>query len=146
MIFWPAPFATFSASTIEVGIVEGSQPANIFSQDVPRTSLSNVPRTSPIDPIWPSRGRPDLTSWSRPEITSRGRLNLTFKGRPWEVDLGRPNDVLRTSRRRSSKYVFGTMWKLIRSIDQIYLKTIQHSRCTENTVALLKWSIFREIS
>ena len=67
-----------------------SQPANIGPQDVPRTSRSNDPRTSPKDPIWPSQGRLDLTSWGRPEMTSRGRLNLTFKGRPWEVDSGRP--------------------------------------------------------
>ena len=31
---------------------------------------------SPKDPIWPSRGRPDLTFWGRP--------NLTFSGRPLE--------------------------------------------------------------
>ena len=55
-----------------------------------------VPRTS--------RGRPDLTSWGRPEMTSWGRPNLTFKGRLWEVDSGRPQDVLRTSPRRPSKH------------------------------------------
>ena len=77
------------------------QPANIGSQDVPRTSPSKVSMTSPKDPIWPSRGRPeltsqglsDLTSWGRLEMTSRGRLNLTSKGRPWEFDSGRPQDV-----------------------------------------------------
>ena len=82
-----------------------TQPANFGPQDVPRTSTSNVPRTSPIDPIWPywgrpdltSRGRPNLTSWGRPEMTSRGRLNLMFKRRPLKVDSGRPQDVLITS-------------------------------------------------
>ena len=79
-----------------------SQPANIGPQDVPSASSSNVPRSSSKDPIWPSRGRPDLmsrrhpnlTSWGRPEMMSRGHLNLTFKGRPWEVDSGRSQDVL----------------------------------------------------
>ena len=77
-------------------------------EDVP----PNVPRTSPKDPIWPSRGcpdltsrgRPNLTSWGRPEMTSRGRLNLTFKGHPWEVDSGRPQNVLRTSPRGPWEY------------------------------------------
>ena len=35
------------------------------------------------------------------EIKSWGLPNLTSKGRPWEVDLGRRQDVLRTSPRRS---------------------------------------------
>ena len=82
-----------------------SQPANIGPQEVPSTSPSNVPRTSPIDPIWPSQGRPDLTSGGHPNLTSRGcpkmtsreLLNLTLKGRPWEVDLRRPQEVLRRS-------------------------------------------------
>ena len=81
-----------------------SQPANIGPQDVRRMSPSNVPRTYPKDPIWPSRRCPNLTSWGRPEMTSRGRLNLTFKGRSWEVDSGRPQNVLRTSSRRPSEY------------------------------------------
>ena len=89
-----------------------SQPANIGPQDIPRTSFSNVPRTSPKDPIWPSRGppdlmsreRPNLTSWGRPEMMSSGRPNLTFQARPWEVDSGRPQDALRTSLRGFSEY------------------------------------------
>ena len=59
----------------------------------------NVPKTSPKDPIWPSRGLSDLTAW--------GRLNL--KGSSWEGDLGRCQDVLRTSPRGPSKHVFGTV-------------------------------------
>ena len=39
-------------------VVATSQTANIGSQDVPRTSHSNVPRTSPKVPISPSRRRP----------------------------------------------------------------------------------------
>ena len=98
--------------------IMASQPANIGPQDVPRTSHSNVPRTFPEDPIWPSRGCPQLTSWGRsnltsrgrPNLTSRGRLNLTSEGRPWEVVLGRPQDVLRTSPGRPWKHILGTMW------------------------------------
>ena len=51
-----------------------TQAVNIGSQD--------VSRTSPKDPIWPSRGRPDLTSRGRPDMTSWGRPNLTSKGYP----------------------------------------------------------------
>ena len=65
-----------------------TQPANIGPEDVLRTPPSNVPRTSPKDPI----------------LRPQGRLNLTFKGRPWEVDSGRPQDVLRTSPRGPSEY------------------------------------------
>ena len=62
---------------------------------VPRTSPSNVPRTSPKDPIWPFRGRPgEFLKW-RPGVVlirrSRdipGRLirdvPRTFSGRPLE--------------------------------------------------------------
>ena len=81
-----------------------TQPANIGPQDVPRTSLSNLSRTFPKDPIWPSRQRPNLTSWGRPEMLSRGLLTLTFKGRPWEVDSGHPQDVVRTSPRGPWEY------------------------------------------
>ena len=85
-----------------------TQPANIGPQDVLRTSPSNVPGRSlkilfdrPGDvPIW----RPNLTSWRRPEMTSRRRLNPTFKERPWQVELGRPQDILRTSPRGSWEY------------------------------------------
>ena len=111
-----------------------SQLANIGPQD--------APKTSPKDPIWPSRGRPTVTSWGRP--------NLTFKGHPWEVDLGLPRDVLRTSPRRPSEHsnldvpIFVNFYFRTYSIDQIYLKSFQHSRCIENPVKLLRWSIFRK--
>ena len=42
-------------------------------------------------------------------MTSRECPNLSSKGRPWEVDSGRPQDVLRASSRGHSKHVFGTM-------------------------------------
>ena len=51
-----------------------------------------------------SRGRPNLTSRGRPEMTSRGSPNLTLKERPWEVDLGRSQDILRTSAGGPSEY------------------------------------------
>ena len=54
--------------------------------------------------------RPDLTFWGRLEMTSRGRLNLTSNGRPWKGEFGRPQDFLRTSRRRPGKHVLGAMW------------------------------------
>ena len=70
-----------------------------------RTSRRRPPPTSPGRPLKilfvQLEGRPDLTSWERPETTSRGRPNLTFKGGPWEVDSGRPQDVLRTPRRET---------------------------------------------
>ena len=80
-----------------------SQSANIGPQEISRTSSSHIPRRSPKDPTWLSRGRPDLTSRGRPNLTFWVCPNLTFKGRPWEVDFGRPQDVLRTSPRGSSE-------------------------------------------
>ena len=103
-----------------------SQPANIGPHDLLGTSPSKVPRTSPKDPIGPSRGRLNLTSrgrrnltcWGRPEMTSRGRLNLTFKGCPWEVDSGRldsgsPQDVLRVLKLGCPKYLSTFLSELI---------------------------------
>ena len=45
----------------------------------------------------------DVLIW-RPEMTSSGRPNLMFKGPSWDVDLGRLQDVLRTSPRGPSEY------------------------------------------
>ena len=76
-------------------------------------------------------------------MTSRGRPNLTFKGRPWELDSGCPQDVLRTFPRGPSEYsnldvptFFKNFSFRTYSIDQIYLKAFQHSRCIENPVKL----------
>ena len=83
-------------------------------------------------------------------MTPRGRPNLTFKGRPWEVDSGRPQDVLTTSSRGNSSLKLGcpkiyqNFFFRTYSIDQIYLKAFQHSRCIENPVRLLRWCIFCE--
>ena len=100
-------------------------------EDVPPPP-PNVPRTSPKDHISASQGRPKLTSWGRPDLTSGGRLEMTSRERPWKVDSGRLKDVLRTSPRRLENtfqgrcgvIFFGTY-----SIDQIYLKAIQYSKC-----------------
>ena len=101
---WPFVFLQRNTKLYSCTETAISQPANIGPQDVPRTSPSNVSRTSPKDPIWPSWGRPNLTSWGRFGMTSRGCPNLKFMGRPWELDLGHPQDVLRTAPRGSSEY------------------------------------------
>ena len=69
-----------------------------WSPGRPEDESSNVPRTSPKDPIWPSWGGPNLTSWGRP--------NLMFMGRPWKVNLGCPQDVLKTLPREPSEYSY----------------------------------------
>ena len=77
------------------------------------------PRTSPKDPIWPSRGRremtsrggPDLTSLGRLKMTCRGRSDMTSKRRPWENDSERLQAFLRAFPRRPWKHVLGTMWE-----------------------------------
>ena len=86
---------------------QNAQPANVCPQDVLRTSSSNIPRTSPKDSIWPSRGRPEMTSWGRPNLTSKGRPNLTPKGRLWGLVSGPPQDVFRTSPRQPWKQIIG---------------------------------------
>ena len=102
-------------------------------------------------PIW-RPGNVPLTSWERHETNSRRRPNLTFKGCPWEVDSGRAQDVVRTSPRRPSEYsnlvshFFKTVSFRTYSIDQIYLKAFQHTRCIEDPVKLLRWGIFWKIS
>ena len=76
----------------------------LVSQDVKRTTHTNVPKTSFKDLICAS-------SWARPNLTYLGRLKMTSKGRlwDWEVDSGRPQDVLRMSTRWSWKHVWRMM-------------------------------------
>ena len=121
--------------------------------EVSRTSPSNMARTSPKDLFWPSRRRPDLTSQGRPNLTSWRRPEMASRGRPLKADSRRPQDVLRTSARGSSEYsnldipkFFFNFSFRTDSIDQIYLKAFQRSRCIENPVKLLRWSIFCKIS
>ena len=85
-----------------------TQPANIGSQDVSRTSPSNIPRTLPKDSNRSSGERPNLTSWENPEMQSLGRPYLTFKRRTWQDYWRRSQDVCRTSARGPSKHVLGT--------------------------------------
>ena len=56
-----------------------SKMANIGPQYVPKTSTSNVPKTSSEDPVWLSQG---CKKW-RPKMTSRRRPDLTFKVCPY---------------------------------------------------------------
>ena len=92
-----------------------------------------------------SQGRPNLTPWGRTEMTSRGRPNLTFKGRPWEADSERPLEDRQSTRTWMCQNLFNFSFRTY-SIDQIYLKAFQHSRCIENPVKHLRWSIFCKIS
>ena len=122
---------------------------------IPRTSHRRPPSTSPGRslkllfnhpgdvPIW----RPwdvliyvqgmSLGGWFR---TSPGRSQdvryRTFKARLRD-DVGSWTGCPKIS----FYFSFGTY-----SIEQIYLKAIQHSRSIENPVELLRWSIFVEIS
>ena len=84
---------------------------NIITWAAPSRQIL-VPRKSRVclSPTFP--GRPikilfehhgEVPIW-HPEMTSKGCLNLTFKGCSWEVDSGRPQDVHRTSCKRSSKH------------------------------------------
>ena len=95
-------------------LLQITQLANIGPQDVPRTSRSNVPRTSPKDSFDRCGDVPIL----RPEMTSRGRLNLMFKGRPWEVDSGRPLVDLESTQTWISKIFLNFSFRTY-SIDQI---------------------------
>ena len=85
-------------------------------------------------------------------MTARRRPNLKFKGRPRGVDSGRPQDVLRTSLKGFSEYLnldvaalFCNFSFRTYSTDQIYLKAFQHSRCIENPVKLIRWSILGKL-
>ena len=161
---WPSDDPlSYRKNSLEMTVHENIQitdmkiilPAYLGPQDVPRTSSSNFPRTSPKYPFWPFWGcpnltfwgRPNLTFWGRPEKISRRRSNLMFNERPWDVDSGPPQNFLKTSPRRSTEYSnFFNFSFRIYSIDQIYLRAFQHSNCIENPVKLLIWSIFCKIS
>ena len=125
-------------------ILHSSHPANIGPQDVPRTSPSNVPRTSlkilfdrPGDVL---KWRPgDVLIWRSRDVPGRLIRDVprTFSGLPLK-DL--PS---------AQTWMFQHFFKLFfqtYSIDQIYLKAFQYSRCIENPVKLLRWSMFCKIS
>ena len=86
---------------------------------VPRTSPSNVPRMSPRDLILPSRERPDLTS--------QGPANLTPRGLSGDVLIWRSRDIPERLIRDVPNFFFFSFGTY--SIDQIFLKAIQYSRC-----------------
>ena len=79
--------------------------------------------------IWRSRDAPGRLIWDVPR---------TFSRRPLE-------DLRSTPKLRHPKISFNFSLRTY-SIDQIYLKACQHSRCIENPVKLLRLSISREIS
>ena len=112
-----------------------TQPAN----NGPWASPSNVPRTSPKDPIWPSQGRPKLTTWGHLEMTSRERPNLTSRIRPGGTDSGCPQDVLRMSPRRPWKHIWGKMWGHLWMSLKFFLLFFRNlfdwpNLCTDNSI------------
>ena len=87
-------------------------------RDVPIWSCGHVPIWRPRDVlIWCSRDTPGRLIRDVPR---------TFTGRPLE-------DLQSTQTWMSQKFSFRT-----NSIDQIYLKAFQHSRCIKNPVRLLR--------
>ena len=106
-------------------------------QDVPYRSYFTIPGTS----------------------RSRGRSYLTSKRRPWEVDSGRPHDVLRTSPTGPKNHVLETMWGHVLNvpnsfyfyfetclIDQIYKSNSIHKVYLEHNGASKMEGFFCEIS
>ena len=127
-------------------LIKLSQPANIGPEEGPRTFPSNVPRKSPKDPIWSSRGRPNLTSWDvlnwRPGDVLIWRSRFVPGRLIWDIPgkfSGRPLEDLQSTQTWMSQLFFNLSFRTY-SIDQIYLKAFQHSRCIENLVKLLRWS------
>ena len=106
-------------------------------EDVPL----QLPQDIPLRSYLTVQGTPQSDVWGRSEMTSKGLAKLTFKGRHWEIDLVRSQDVLRTSTKRTFRVLKLDFSFRTYSIDQIYLKAFQHSRCNENPVKLLRWSI-----
>ena len=113
---------------------------------VPRMSRGRpTSKTSPKDPISPPQGRPNLTSWD------------VLKWRPGDILIWRPKDLpgrliwdvpqktFKALKLECPKISFNFSFRTY-SIDQIYLKAFQHSRCIQNLVKRLEWSVFCEIS
>ena len=67
-----------------------------WSLERPKEVPSNVPRTSPKHPVWPSRGRYHLAFWGSPDLTSRIILTGMYFGRRSQALLVPSEDVLRT--------------------------------------------------
>ena len=123
-------YSLYRTKEITKKICGNTQPENIGPQDVPSKSPYNDSRMSPKYLIW--------QSW----VVPIWRPGDALKWRPWEVVFWRSRDVpgrliQDVPYRFKFKFSFRTY-----SIDQIYLKALQRSRCTENTVKLLRWSVF----
>ena len=116
------------------------------------------PEDVPKDPIWPSGDMPIwrpgevLTSCPGDVLKWRPEDVLIWHSRDvpgkliWDVPRtfsGRPLGDLQSAQTCMSQHFFSSRTY---SIDQIYLKTFQHSRCIENPVKLLRWRISRKIS
>ena len=132
--------------------LEVTWPENINLQDVPRTVPSSVSRTSTKDPICHCV---DVRNW-RPGEVLIWSFEDALKWHPEDALIWRSRNLpWRTFKARISDYVglsvgcpkicFNFSFQTY-SVDQIYLKAIQHSRCTENPIELLRWSLFCEIS
>ena len=68
-----------------------------LSPERPEEVPSNVARTSPKHPIWPSGGRYHLTIWGRLDLTSQRRSESTSQGRTLVGVLKRSQYLQRTS-------------------------------------------------
>ena len=105
---------------------------------LPKIYHGRPPPTSPKYHIWPSQGRPDLTSLRLPQSDVQGTSLGGWFGKS-------PRRPLKHSNLDVPKFLFNFSFRTY-SINQIYLKASQHSRCIENPVKLLKWSIFCKIN
>ena len=132
------------------------QPENIGTQDVPRMSRGRPLLTSP--------GRPLKILFDRPGDIPIWRPRDVLKWRPGDFLIWRSRDVLgrlirdvpgtfsghaledlQCTQTWMSQTFFNYFFRTY-SIDQIYLKAFQHSRCTENPVKIQRWSIFSKIN
>ena len=105
----------------------------------------------------------DVLIW-RPRDVPIWRPGDVLKWRPWDVLIWRSRDVpgrlirdvprtfsghpledLQSTQTWISQIFFNFSFRTD-SIDQIYLKAFQCSRCIENPMKLLRWSIFCKIS
>ena len=115
-----------------------SQAESIGPQDIRRTSPSpNVLRTSPKDSIWSFWGRPEMkSSWLRIWRSRNvpGRLIQDVPRSFW----GRSLEDLQSTQTWMKNWTD--------TIDKIYLKAFQRSRCIEKPVKRLRQSIFCKIS
>ena len=152
LVFLKHPFWDSSFCLITDGIkIITTQQANIGPQDVPRTSHSNVPRTYPKDPIWPSRGRNDLMSqsdvlkWRPGDILiwrSRDVPGRLIRDVP-RTFTGRPLEDLESTQTWMSNFFLTFLSDLIRLTESKSISTLKEYW---EPSKLLRWSIFCKIS